>query len=226
MYSHELSADRRQGDILHGTAVVGPSMRVVPVAEVAAAISQQQDYELTSKLKLKIQTEFYVVLSQCCDVERDDPIIVAPLVSGKSIPWTRLSDEDRVALRSNGYGSRSEDVGDGVVIGRSPDGTFMDRRKLVLPGSFYFAPLNGHFDDERVCNFRMLRAVRREDFLALGKVGELTRDARDRLRQRLAVFFGRVPDEDLSVLEEERRERTGEDHAEVDLLEEKPRTEL
>jgi len=185
------SGQLRQGDVLYGGAIIGPDIQVKKHREICEAATSNA--ECAIDLGQRMRADHYVILSQCCDL-KDVRVLLASAVPATSVSLTSLDETQIAAFENNEVGV------DGVTGERIGDvelsAEVLERVRLVLPGSFYLRPLPPLFDKPQVVAFGMARGIRQNDLLMLQKVAELEPEYRARLRNRLAIFFGRVPDLD------------------------------
>ena len=191
----QFSDSLRQGDILRGRVLIGPGLQVGAAQSLAeAASSERSEHKLYLQQTLKSET--YVLLSQCCDIQDEPRVFVAPVVSDSRIPWTKLDDDQAAAFRGNLLGVESDTPN---AVGGTPDDLQQEFIRLVLPGFFYLSPCTGVVEEASVVAFSLASPIRRKELTKLTKIAELERGARTLLRRRLAVYFGRIPEEDLST---------------------------
>lgn len=169
--------------------MVGPEIQTKPVQQL-----EQGEHDF--RLNYKIRQGHYLVLSQCCDTQ-DRRILLAPLISANTIPWSSLSEEETTAFKINSLVITPGEGGGQANTHLDSSTDPSSRPKLILPGYFFLQPCPGYFADPQVVHFAMMRGIRKPDRELLDKAAEMTLESRAALRQRIAFFFGRIPEEDL-----------------------------
>lgn len=168
---------------------MSPDIRVDSVRKLSDALNQGGSHKLDYEQVLS--TKLFLVVTQCCDIEKNRRILVAETRPASSLRLDKLLEDERDAFERNLPG-----VSDMPEEDRSAGGSI----RGVYVGYFYLAPHEGLVEEPQVASFELIKGIRRSELQYEYKVAELSVEQRHRLRDRLAACFGRVPDEDQREL--------------------------
>lgn len=194
--TEDFSSQFRQGDVLYGRAILYPDVQIRRVRELAEATSADGN-DSNINLEAKIKSDHFVILSQCCDIERDSRVLIAQTLPERAIRWEELGEVRAEAFKQNELGVNLDSESGKQRVWTSADGFQTSETEWVLPGRFFLEPCPGVFEEGRVVAFAMSRGIRQADLAELEKVAELNLESRARLRRRLGIWLSRVPEEDF-----------------------------
>lgn len=183
----------RQGDLLYGRFLTIPHAIRSLVDEFGAAFGEPTRKRAVS-LQLVFDTTYFMVVSQCCEIEKEhQQVLLAQVVDASAVDTSALSREQRDAFHSNALGVELPTTAPTQVV--VDDGPARPLQ-LVFPNYFFLpSPGEGH-PRAGIANFALLRSVKGDEARKFTKIAELTIDGRRRLRRKLGMYFCRVPDVD------------------------------
>lgn len=203
-YAESMSPGFRMGDIVRGF--------VLSAAKQSRPVTSLHDYQVNVR-----NPAFAVILTPCCSI-KEGTVALAPLAE-ISTQWLKNPYFEKDLTNIN----RPMNAEQALPPGKWDELTESEREKRLQSGSAYALhhwfvfpphpmlpsyPLRVRGSDVSVSHYCTdFRAIHRVECQAVGdpkthpvdvKVLELTPAARGELRVKLAHYFGRVPDEDVS----------------------------